>query len=116
MSCRHVLSIATVLGLTLVPMATSAQKAPGVFSDMRARAIGPGGMGGRLTAVDVSLRDRNVIHVGGATSSGTIGSRSVDHSSAPATLRSLPCHPWDAPGGSGSFTGILRRGTRDHAP
>jgi len=37
------------------------------FAAMRARAIGPAGMSGRVAAVDVSPRDRNVVFVGSAT-------------------------------------------------
>ncbi len=43
------------------------QQAPGRFDDMRARSIGPAGMSGRVAAVDVVLRDRNIVFVGGAT-------------------------------------------------
>jgi photosystem II stability/assembly factor-like uncharacterized protein len=45
------------------------------FAAMRARAIGPAGMSGRVSDVEVALADRNVIYVGAAT--GGV-SRSVD--------------------------------------
>lgn len=44
-----------------------AQQAHGEWDALRARSIGPAGMSGRVAAVDVVLRDRNIIYVGGAT-------------------------------------------------
>ena len=49
------------------PHRLTAQTGTDLFRDMRARSIGPAGMSGRVAAVDVSLRDRNVVWVGGAT-------------------------------------------------
>lgn len=43
------------------------QLSPGAFEALRARAIGPAGMSGRVAAVDVDLSDRNVIFVGAST-------------------------------------------------
>ena len=53
---------------TLVPAAPSgAQEAEGPFQAMRAREIGPAGMSGRVSDVEVVLSDRNVVYVGGST-------------------------------------------------
>ncbi len=49
------------------PRALSGQVGGDLFRDMRARSIGPAGMSGRVAAVDVVLRDRNIVYVGGAT-------------------------------------------------
>ena len=49
------------------PTLLEAQPVPAGFKAMQARAIGPAGMSGRVSAVDVNLSDRNIIFVGAAT-------------------------------------------------
>jgi len=45
----------------------SGQITPEAFQAMKARSIGPAGMSGRVSAVDVNLSDENLIYVGAAT-------------------------------------------------
>ncbi|HSM62121.1 MAG TPA: hypothetical protein VK849_15040, partial [Longimicrobiales bacterium] len=57
-----------VLALLLASASPAAtQDGPADYSDMAARSIGPAGMSGRVSDVEVVLRDRNVVYVGGAT-------------------------------------------------
>jgi photosystem II stability/assembly factor-like uncharacterized protein len=58
----------TLALLSLVALASplSAQDTSS-FASMRAREIGPAGMSGRVSDVEVVLSDRNIIYVGGAT-------------------------------------------------
>ncbi|MDH5588807.1 MAG: hypothetical protein OEZ65_11460 [Gemmatimonadota bacterium] len=51
----------------LMASGAGAQETEGLFEAMAARSVGPAGMSGRVTAVDVSLQDRNIVFVGGAT-------------------------------------------------
>ena len=37
------------------------------FKDMKPRNIGPSGMSGRITAIDVVLKDPNIIYLGAAS-------------------------------------------------
>jgi len=62
-------TIIVVSLLSTLSLSVSAQEREpeGPFEAMRARSIGPAGMSGRVTDVDVVLRDRNVIYVGGST-------------------------------------------------
>lgn len=68
---RAVLSL-TVIGLTCLaasvalPSTAESQSHDG-FSALQGRSIGPGGMSGRVSDVDVVLSDPNVIFVGSAT-------------------------------------------------
>jgi len=55
-----------LLSLAALAAPLSAQD-PGPFASMRAREIGPAGMSGRVSDVEVVLSDRNIIYVGGAT-------------------------------------------------
>ncbi|UCD24495.1 MAG: hypothetical protein JSW51_00830 [Gemmatimonadota bacterium] len=60
----------TLLALSLVAGAAAtawAQVDPGLLSSMKARSIGPAGMSGRVSAVDVVERDPNIIYLGSAT-------------------------------------------------
>jgi len=66
-SPRCVLLALVPLVLGVGPRALRGQADEDPFRDMRARSIGPAGMSGRVAAVDVVLRDRNVVYVGGAT-------------------------------------------------
>jgi len=66
-SARRVALALVPLLLAGGPRALRGQGGDDLFRDMRARAIGPAGMSGRVAAVDVVLRDRNVVYVGGAT-------------------------------------------------
>jgi len=51
----------------LVGPSIAAQEHTDPFAAMRAREIGPAGMSGRVSDVEVVLADRNIIYVGGAT-------------------------------------------------
>lgn len=51
----------------LVGSPMAAQDVAGGFDAMSAREIGPAGMSGRVSDVEVVLSDRNIIYVGGAT-------------------------------------------------
>ena len=55
------------LVITLTGFSLGAQERPDLFGSMRAREIGPAGMSGRVSDVEVVLADRNIIYVGGAT-------------------------------------------------
>tara|TARA_B100000745_G_scaffold222034_1_gene148091 strand:- start:2514 stop:5567 length:3054 start_codon:yes stop_codon:yes gene_type:complete len=55
------------LVITLTGLSLGAQERPDLFGSMRAREIGPAGMSGRVSDVEVVLADRNIIYVGGAT-------------------------------------------------
>ncbi len=61
---RHLVLTAILLSVA-VPL--DGQEPSNAFSSMRAREIGPAGMSGRVSDVEVVLSDRNVIYVGGAT-------------------------------------------------
>ena len=58
---------AALLAALLSAAPAAAQDHDHPFAAMRARAIGPAGMSGRVADVEVVLSDRNVIYVGGAT-------------------------------------------------
>ncbi|MGD8322205.1 MAG: hypothetical protein PVJ02_17270, partial [Gemmatimonadota bacterium] len=66
---RRLLALAAALAASLptAPLSAQDHDAPDPYADMHARSIGPGGMSGRVAAVDVVLRDRNIVYVGGAT-------------------------------------------------
>lgn len=51
----------------LTPVATAGQYTADDFSQIRGRSIGPAGMSGRVSSVDVVLSDPNIIYVGSAT-------------------------------------------------
>ena len=53
------------LAMTAPPL--GAQDSPDSFAAMRAREIGPAGMSGRVTDVEVVLSDPNIIYVGSST-------------------------------------------------
>ena len=67
------ISAMIVLALTAVPSSAdwgarlAAQDPSDLFASMRAREIGPAGMSGRISDVEVVLSDRNIIYVGSAT-------------------------------------------------
>ena len=73
MKCTRFHGFAAILcGVLLVgsPVATASLAAQGhddPFAAMRAREIGPAGMSGRVSDVEVVLADRNIIYVGAAT-------------------------------------------------
>ena len=46
---------------------TAAQVDTSFFASMRARSIGPAGMSGRVSDVDVVLADPNIVYVGSGT-------------------------------------------------
>ena len=48
-------------------LSLGAQERPGLFESMRAREIGPAGMSGRVSDVEVALANRNIVYVGAAT-------------------------------------------------
>jgi photosystem II stability/assembly factor-like uncharacterized protein len=52
---------------TTLPGTAPAQQVRDPFASMRAREIGPAGMSGRVSDVEVALRDRSVMYVGAAT-------------------------------------------------
>ena len=61
---------ATISALCLLATTVSianSQVDPSLLAPMKARSIGPAGMSGRVSAVDVVVRDPNVIYVGSAT-------------------------------------------------
>jgi photosystem II stability/assembly factor-like uncharacterized protein len=62
---RRSLLTALLLGVGFAPV--HAQEHDDPFAAMRAREIGPAGMSGRVSDVEVVLSDRSVIYVGGAT-------------------------------------------------
>ena len=72
---RTVLGAVVFTFLTGIGLPSQAQQRPDAFRSLRARNIGPAGMSGRVTSIDVDLSDRNRIFVGGA--SGGVW-RSVD--------------------------------------
>ena len=53
--------------LILTLLAASGIQGQSVYAGMEARAIGPAGMSGRVSDVDVVMSDRSVIFVGSAT-------------------------------------------------
>jgi len=53
--------------LLLAPGGLGAQLAPEALKAMRARSIGPAGMSGRVSAVDVNLSDNTIIFIGAST-------------------------------------------------
>ena len=55
------------LGIAFTGLSLGEQERPTLFESMRAREIGPAGMSGRVSDVEVSLADRNIIYVGAAT-------------------------------------------------
>ena len=55
------------VGIVVTALPLGAQEIPDPFEEMRAREIGPAGMSGRVSDVEVVLSDRNIIYVGGAT-------------------------------------------------
>ena len=52
------------------------------FKDMKPRNIGPSGMSGRITAIDVVLKDPNIIYLG-AASGGVWKTENSGHSWTP---------------------------------
>ncbi|HKJ02091.1 MAG TPA: hypothetical protein VJ997_06535, partial [Longimicrobiales bacterium] len=64
---KRSLLVLVALPLLVSPGALAARQTPGAWDALRARSIGPAGMSGRVAAVDVVLRDRNIVYVGGAT-------------------------------------------------
>ena len=50
-------------GIALTGLSLGAQERPILFESMRAREIGPAGMSGRVSDVEVSLVDRNIVYV-----------------------------------------------------
>ncbi|HSG09772.1 MAG TPA: hypothetical protein VLA36_15530 [Longimicrobiales bacterium] len=64
---KRILLLVAVLPTLALCGSLSAQDARGEWDALRARSIGPAGMSGRVAAVDVVLRDRNIVYVGGAT-------------------------------------------------
>jgi hypothetical protein len=66
--------LALLVPFVLTPSA-SAQDHGDVFEAMRAREIGPAGMSGRVSHVEVVCSERNVVYVGGST--GDSSSRST---------------------------------------
>jgi photosystem II stability/assembly factor-like uncharacterized protein len=63
---RSVRSSAAICFL-LTASALAAQEHPDPFMALRARQIGPAGMSGRVSDVEVVLNDRNIVYVGGST-------------------------------------------------
>ncbi len=57
----------SLFGIVLTGFSLDAQERPNLFESMQAREIGPAGMSGRVSDVEVALADRNIIYVGGAT-------------------------------------------------
>ena len=63
---RRLVPLAAVALATLaIPL--DAQDHQDAFAAIRARAIGPAGMSGRVADVEVVLSDRNIVYVGGST-------------------------------------------------
>jgi len=58
---------AAALTSLVAPPASAQDHGGDAFAAMRAREIGPAGMSGRVSDVEVVLDDRNVIYVGGST-------------------------------------------------
>jgi photosystem II stability/assembly factor-like uncharacterized protein len=56
-----------LLVVTLAVIPLGAQQSSDAFEAMRAREIGPAGMSGRVSDVEVVLNDRNIVFVGGST-------------------------------------------------
>ncbi len=69
MRIPHPIVAVALLALTSLaaPSPAAAQEDPGPFDALAPRYIGPAGMSGRVSDVEVALADRNVIYVGGAT-------------------------------------------------
>jgi photosystem II stability/assembly factor-like uncharacterized protein len=63
------------LAVALTTLPAHGQDSSGLFDALRARSIGPAGMSGRVSDVEVASRDRNIVYVGAAT--GGV-SKSVD--------------------------------------
>ncbi len=63
------LALAAVVSLVLAPAGASAQEADDrdPYNALEARSIGPAGMSGRVSDIDVVLSDPNIIFVGSAT-------------------------------------------------
>lgn len=63
------LSVALIALAAWATPATVGAQSPddGPFAEMAARSIGPAGMSGRVSDVEVVLADRNIVYVGGAT-------------------------------------------------
>ncbi|MDH3224532.1 MAG: hypothetical protein OEO23_12515, partial [Gemmatimonadota bacterium] len=63
--------LASIAALTAVTSTLQAQNGqngdPDPFAAMRARSIGPAGMSGRVSDVEVVLSDRSIVYVGGST-------------------------------------------------
>ena len=55
------------LALTGVPLPLTGRQEPDLFSALEARHIGPAGMSGRVSDVEVVLSDRDIVYVGSAT-------------------------------------------------
>ncbi|OQX86604.1 hypothetical protein B6D60_05885 [candidate division KSB1 bacterium 4484_87] len=53
--------------LFMIVQSAQAQFDPELFSEMKARSIGPAGMSGRIAAIDAVVSDPNIIYVGAAT-------------------------------------------------
>ena len=94
---------------------------PGLMQGMKARSIGPAGMSGRVTAIDVNLQDPDEIYVG--TASGGSGSpqcddgprqtspepaQSVRAQSAPTSTFPSHATSQDVPGGPTVKNGVIR--------
>jgi photosystem II stability/assembly factor-like uncharacterized protein len=60
------LVVAVALALCAVP-ALAAQLDPGLLAGLKARAIGPAGMSGRIAAIDALAGDPSLVYVGAAT-------------------------------------------------
>ena len=52
---------------SLVATPAHGQDTSGLYDAIGARSIGPAGMSGRVSDVEVVLRDRNIVYVGAAT-------------------------------------------------
>jgi photosystem II stability/assembly factor-like uncharacterized protein len=59
--------LATFLALFVAAAPAAAQDHPDAFAALRGREIGPAGMSGRVSDVEVVLADRSIVYVGSAT-------------------------------------------------
>ena len=73
---------ATQFAILLVTSLSFGQFSTALMNEMKPRNIGPGGMSGRITAIDVVLQNPNIIYAGSAsgglwksTSDGSLYSR-----------------------------------------
>ncbi|NIQ58190.1 MAG: hypothetical protein GWM92_20330, partial [Gemmatimonadetes bacterium] len=66
-SSLAILLLFLLSGLASSSTASAQDDGADPFAALRARAIGPAGMSGRVADVDVVLADRNVVYVGGST-------------------------------------------------